>query len=496
MEIDSRSFDYEPVKPSRINRRAREQANSVSELGQSQPPLSKNRADSLKETGLQEVAPALPKDEPLPSKTEVWSVRRGHTFSFIALFVYVAIAYFRPYELTSALSWTVWLPFWLGIAMLASFIVTQLTIEGNLTARPREVNLVLLLTVTAVLSIPVAASAFDAWDTFSKVFIKTVLLFIIMINVMRTERRLKLMLFLALAAGFYMSALALQNYGAATPAPTDIARAKATINNMFGEPNAMALHLVTMIPIAIAMLLASSNILKKVLYGGGALLMIAGNFTTQSRGGFLGIVAAGSVLAWKLGRRNRFLMIGVLVIAVAATFAFAPGGYGERMSTILNPDSESSATSRRELLKRSLLMTAANPVFGIGIGNFPIVGQRGQTTHNAYTQVAAEMGVAAFILYVLFLVAGYKRLRRMERETIIDQKLTRYYYLTVGLQASLAGYLVGSFFLSVAYDWYVYFIIGYAICFHRIYDLRETVDDAQVETTDERLSNFGLKPSA
>ncbi len=66
-----------------------------------------------------------------------------------------------------------------------------------------------------------------------------------------------------------MSALALQDYGAVTPAPTDIARAKATINNMFGEPNAMALHLVTMIPIAIAMFLASSNILKKVLYGGG-----------------------------------------------------------------------------------------------------------------------------------------------------------------------------------------------------------------------------------
>ncbi len=126
---------------------------------------------------------AIPKHEPLTSKTEVWSVRRGHTFSFIALFVYVAIAYFRPYELTSALSWTVWLPYWLGIAMVAIFVVTQFALEGNLTARPREVNLVLLLTVTALLSIPLAASPFEAWDIFNKVFIKTVLLFIIMINV-------------------------------------------------------------------------------------------------------------------------------------------------------------------------------------------------------------------------------------------------------------------------------------------------------------------------
>ena len=494
MELDGRSLDYEPVKPSRRNRRLREEASSDFEGREPEASLLKNRVDSSEGTR-QAITPETSKHEQPTSKTDVWSIRRGHTLSFIALFVYVAIAYFRPYELTSALSWTVWFPYWLGIAMVVIFVATQFALEGNLTARPREVNLVLLLSVTAVLSIPLAASPFAAWDHFNKVFIKTVLLFVIVVNVIRTERRLKLMLFLALAAGFYMSGLALQQYGAVTPAPMDIARAKTTINNMFGEPNAMALHLVTMIPIAGAMLLTSSNILKKVLYGGGALLMIAGNFATQSRGGFLGIVAAGAVLAWKLGRRNRLLMIGVLIIAAAATFAFAPGGYGDRMSTILNPDSDGSATSRRELLKRSVFMTAANPVFGIGIGNFPIVGQRGQTTHNAYTQVSAEVGVAAFILYILFLMAGYKRLRRMERETLTDPKLTRYHYLTVGLQASLAGYLVGSFFLSVAYDWYVYFIIGYAICLHRIYDLHQNANETQLATTSEHLPNFGTRPT-
>ncbi len=492
MELDGRSFDYEPVKPSRANSPALEGQSAAEWLTGETDPW-KARAASRDESAEPEDAP---KKQPLNSKQEIWSPLRGHTVTFVALFIYASLAYFRPYELSSAFSWTIWLPYWLAIAMLIIFVATQLALEGNLTARPREVNLVLLLTITAVLSIPLAASPTDAWDVFNRMFIKTILVFIVLVNVIRTERRLKLMIFLSLAAGFYMSAIALRDYGVQSPTNLDITRAKAAINNMFGEPNAMALHLVTMIPIAIAMFLASSNILKKGLYGGGALLMIAGNFATQSRGGFLGIVAAGSVLAWKLGRRNRLLMIGVLVIAAAATFAFAPGGYGGRMSSILNPDSDASATSRRELLKRSLFITAANPVFGIGIGNFPIVGQRGQTTHNSYTQVAAEMGVAAFIFYVLFLIAGYKRLRRMERETLIDRKFARFYYLTVGLQASLAGYLVGSFFLSVAYDWYVYFIIGYAICFHRIYDIRKNAGEIELPTIDERLSNFGAKATA
>jgi O-antigen ligase len=312
-------------------------------------------------------------------------------------------------------------------------------------------------------------------------FMKTILAFIVLVNVTRTERRLKLMIFLSLAAGFYMSAIALRDYGANVQNATDIVRAKADIGNMFGEPNSMALHLVTMIPIAIALFLTSSNILKKVLYGGGGLLMIAGTFATQSRGGFLGMVAAGLVLAWKFGRRNRLLMVGVIVLAAVATFVFAPGGYGGRMATILDPDSDSSATSRRELLKRSIAVTIANPVFGIGIGNFQIVGIRGQVTHNAYTQVSSEMGIAALAFYVLFIVAGYKRLRLIERETLNERKLSRFYYLTVGFEASLVGYMVGSFFLSVAYEWYVYFLVGYAIAFHRIYDLRVRSAQTQVD---------------
>jgi len=46
--------------------------------------------------------------------------------------------------------------------------------------------------------------------------------------------------------------------------------------------------------------------------------MIAGVFATFSRGGFLGLVAAGVLLAWKLGRRNRFAIVGIVVVAVVA----------------------------------------------------------------------------------------------------------------------------------------------------------------------------------
>jgi hypothetical protein len=40
----------------------------------------------------------------------------------------------------------------------------------------------------------------------------------------------------------------------------------------------------------------------------------------------------------------------------------------------------------------------------------------------------------------------------------------------VGLQASLIGYMVSSFFASTAYLWYVYYLVGYAVCLRRMYE--------------------------
>jgi O-antigen ligase len=94
----------------------------------------------------------------------------------------------------------------------------------------------------------------------------------------------------------------------------------------------------------------------------------------------------------------------------------------------------------------------------------------GHVTHNAYTQVAAEMGMAALFCYVMFIITPLRKLAQIARETFASRHNSQYYYLTVGLQASLLGYMVSSFFLSVAYHWYVYYLVGFAVCMRRLYE--------------------------
>ena len=63
-----------------------------------------------------------------------------------------------------------------------------------------------------------------------------------------------------------------------------------------------------------------------------------------------------------------------------------------------------------------------------------------------------------------------KKLGQIARETITERAGSRYYYLAVGLQASLLAYVVSSFFTSVAYLWYVYYLVAYAVCLRRMYE--------------------------
>jgi O-antigen ligase len=241
---------------------------------------------------------------------------------------------------------------------------------------------------------------------------------------------------------------------------------------IFGNSNDMALYLVTMVPLAVALLFGTRGIFRKVFYGAAAALMIAAITLTFSRGGFLGLLVSLGMLSWKLGRRHRMTILVLTVVLVLFFLVVAPGNYSLRLASIFIPslDPVGSSSMRQQLLLRSILVAIRHPLFGIGMGNFHHVSYDELVSHNAYTQVAAEMGAMALLLYTMFIVHPLRRLRQIERETFEARSHSHFYYLSIGLQATLVGYMVSSFFVSVAYLWYVYYLVAYAVCFRRLYE--------------------------
>ncbi len=427
------------------------------------------------------------------AKRETWIERRGHALSFAGLLLFTFVLYFRPYELFPALAGLSSMAFWIALFTLAVFLPTQLSIEGNLTARPREVNLVLLLCLAAFLSIPLAMNRGESLDAFRD-FMRPVLMFIVLVNVVRSEKRLRLLLYLTLAVGCVLGLGAISDYRQGN-FTVEGYRVAGRIGNLFGNPNDMALHLVTVTPIAVALLLSSRRLIAKMLYAACVVVLVLGNMVTFSRGAFLGLLGVFAVMAWKLGRRNRMFFGAATLVVLVGFFALAPGTYTDRLGSILDKsrDQVGSAGARQALLVRSLEVAAQHPLFGVGMGNFHIVSVHEQVSHNAYTQIAAEMGLAALVFYVLFMVAPLRRLRLIERETFEKRRerrdpSSRFYYLSIGLQASLVGYMVSSFFGSVAYQFYIYYLVGYAICLRRIY---AQTDAAKVKAEVKHTQDFG-----
>lgn len=490
MPLKPEAFDYEGIFPARAGRAGSESAAQLDEVWPTRGKLKSFNDETFvpAPAAASAAVPAPVVDKPRSgdsfiSKSQNWIRRRGHTLSFAGLFIFSIILFVRPYELFPALSGFKQMAFYTGLVTLIFYTGTQLSLEGNLTARPKEINLVLLLAVAALLSMPLAVDPGGAWETFNEMLLKTIVIFIVIINVVRTELRLKMLLWMVLGVSIFLSISAISDYRtgafATGAAESHDLRIGGRIGGLFGNSNDLALHLVTMIPIAVALGLSGRNPFKRLVYFGIAGLMVGGAVVTFSRGGFIGLVAATLVLVRRIGRKNRVTTTAGLAFAVVLFLALAPGAFSSRLGTIFNSaaDLTGSSSQRTEVLKRSVVVALRYPLFGVGIGNFHHKSPRNLETHNAYTQVASEMGMAALVVYLMLLIHPLRRLRLIENESYEQRDRRKFYYLSIGLQASLVGFMFSSFFGAVAYQWYLYYLVGYAVCLHRLYLMQFPPED-------------------
>jgi len=399
------------------------------------------------------------------------ALKPGHTVTFVGLYLFTICLFFRPYELFQSLSWTTSSALIIAIFTLIAYLATQIKLEGTLTFRTREVNCALILLFLAAISIPMALdSARSVKATIE--FAKVVVIFVVLVNAVRTEKRLRSLLWLVLIASCMVSGFAINDYVHGRMNLSGL-RIQGVIGGIFSNPNDLALHLVMLVPIAAGLVLAARNAGARVVYSAFVILFLSAIVATFSRGGFLGLIGVVTVFIWRATRNRRLLILGAGICVVIGFIALGPRDYLSRLSTT----ADSSAIARQDELKRSSLLSLRHPLFGVGIDNYPLYSNFEHATHNAYTQVGSELGVAAMTIYILLLFTALRRIRKTQ-ELFEGTKDHRRRWFAIGLEASLIGYMISSFFLSVAYLWYLYYLVGYVICFNRITEAKHNAASA------------------
>ncbi len=262
--------DYETVTPSPGQRSfsSRDTEDNALQIYASEPNIVANAAAKSHERVKSVSATRSANSQILTKKktpfSDGWTIKRGHSLSYLCLFVFTFLVYFRPYELFPSLAWLSRSALMVAIITLIVFVPSQLALENSITARPREVKLILALLMTGLLSIPLALEPPRAFQSFIE-FFKVVVMFIVMVNVVRTERRLRRLILLVLFVSCVLSLAAINDYAHGNLA-LEGRRIAGIIGGLFSNPNDLALHLVTMIPISLTLFLGSCGLLNKTLY--------------------------------------------------------------------------------------------------------------------------------------------------------------------------------------------------------------------------------------
>jgi O-antigen ligase len=429
--------------------------------------------------------------------------KASHSVAFAGLFLFTLLLYARPQELFPQIFIALPVVKAIAIATLIAYTVGKLRAGERFTVWPLEMKMLALIVLLAVVFIPIAVSPSSSLDLLTDQFFKVVLIFVLMVNLIDSKGRLHSIMKLVVMCGVLVALVTIKNYFAGDLDISHVAKGVLIAGGThFDNTNELALMLDLLLPIAVVLAVTGKGLVRFAYAVSAAIIGIAA-VITFSRGGFLGLVGIGVILLWKLGRGKRITMVLATLFLVGVFAAAMPSGYSERLFTILHPaeDPTNSAQERQALLGRAVEVALHHPFIGIGIGSFSEYSSNGKVAHNSYIEIAAELGWTGLVAYMIFLIAPFRWLNRIERGTLAvnvfvkpdGDGLRELYYLSVGLQAMMVAFMVCSFFASSQYSWHPYYIAGFSIALRRIYTAQLTIGQPSAkEETASTLTSGAL----
>jgi O-antigen ligase len=380
----------------------------------------------------------------------------------LCVFLVVAFAERAPALGTSDFTLAKALGGLLAVSWLANLAVRR---ERQLfAAHPAMTVMAVLLMAWLVLTVGWAENEEAARNDVLRYGLNLLLLPIVYAAVRRREHVVAVLgVYVAGAVFWALYAIALRN-------PDEPER----LSGLVGTANELASLMVTALLIAFGLLLGLRKApVARALCLGAVVICLTGLFLSLSRGGLVALGAA-LVFAVLVGGRQRIVtaaIVTVIGLTVVGYFAYgASDDARERVTTL------GSGTGRTDIWTVGWRMVEAQPLQGVGVGNFQtssvhyllepgailrddFIVDRPQVAHNMYLHVLAETGIPGLVLFLGLLGAGTLAAWRASnqfarRDDVLMESCSR------AVVVALVALFVADFFVSEQLSKSLWLLVG------------------------------------
>jgi probable O-glycosylation ligase (exosortase A-associated) len=339
-----------------------------------------------------------------------------------------------------------------------------------LSVRVTPVWLAIALAVWAALLIPFSYAPADSWRFFLEFYIKTLVIFWLVGNVVDSQLRLHQAFWLLTLMAVPLAVTAVMNFFSGVYVEgINSQRIVGYEGALTGNPNDLALMLNLILPLSVALLFSSRGAMTRLLLLVSICLSAVAVVLTFSRGGFLTLTALLLLYIWKVRRRRERRWLWGIIPVLLLSIPLVGPSYMDRLSTITNMEADrtGSAQERWNDMAAATRFTFSHPIVGAGIGQSALAsreerGAEGGLVHNVYLQYASELGLPGLILFLMLFTtsirsAGFVH-RGAERENNVEL-----FYFGEALQLSLIAFAISAIFHPVAYHIHFYYMAGLAV---------------------------------
>lgn len=315
---------------------------------------------------------------------------------------------------------------------------------------------------------------FNGLDVFGNVymvfFYKIIFAHIIITSIIDNEEKHKIFLWLLVISGTILAFVARYN--------------DSEVAYDWMNKNDFARNLVCLISLPVLFSLLERKLILKVEALCYFIILIYGIIGSNSRGGYVALTVVLSLLLVTNFTIKRMLL---LILLTGIVFMRASHVHLEKFISIHKEAQTQTGTGGQRLAawRTAMKMIKANPVLGVGTGEFPnkfveysdyedkisvggIIGQDSLNTHNMILQVGAENGISGLAIFLLIIIFSFRDIIKVLRLCRGDPELSKLGLVAKAVFISLIGFIIAGLFGNAGYDLMFFTLVSLAVISRRV----------------------------